>query len=270
MRVTYVWRDGDRVRLLATQFPGDATDPGLIKKFVASGTRIDLVYVDGYRALWLEGGPHAVLFVAPDGGVRDDLGWLAGNTLLVAANGSTLRIEAQIDRKEAISWPETSSNDRETLERGMIPRSRGYLERVSRIPGTRDGHPSGGEYNATGGGKPCRARPARRAGAPATPDTNGGAPAFADTARPFTNFQVARETREVRVLVVDDEPAVRAAVARAHARRVRGGCGRGRSPRSARSSASGRSSSSSTSSCRSSTASPCAAGSAATAIGRRS
>jgi hypothetical protein len=102
MRVTYVWRDGDRVRLLATQFPGDATDPGLIKKFVSSGTRIDLVYVDGYRALWLEGGPHAVLFVAPDGGVRDDLGWLAGNTLLVAANGLTLRIEAQIDRKEAI------------------------------------------------------------------------------------------------------------------------------------------------------------------------
>ncbi len=60
------------------------------------------MYVDGYRALWLEGGPHAVLFVAPDGGVRDDLGWLAGNTLLVAANGLTLRIEAQIDRNEAI------------------------------------------------------------------------------------------------------------------------------------------------------------------------
>ena len=102
MRVTYVWRDGDRVRLLVTQFPGDATDPGLIKKFVSSGTRIELVHIDGNRALWLEGGPHAVLFVAPDGNVRDDLGWLAGNTLLVAANGLTLRIEARIDRKEAI------------------------------------------------------------------------------------------------------------------------------------------------------------------------
>jgi hypothetical protein len=102
MRVTYVWHDGARVRLLVTQFPGDATDPGLIKKFVSSGTRIELAQVDGNRALWLAGGPHAVLFVAPDGTVHDDLGWLAGNTLLVAANGLTMRIEAQIDLEKAI------------------------------------------------------------------------------------------------------------------------------------------------------------------------
>jgi len=50
MRVTYVWHDGARVRLLVTQFPGDATDPGLIKKFVSSGTRIELAQVDGNRA----------------------------------------------------------------------------------------------------------------------------------------------------------------------------------------------------------------------------
>lgn len=102
VRVTYVWRDGDRVRLLVTQFPGDATDPGLVKKFAASGTRLEELEVDGYRALWLEGGPHAVLFVAPDGGVRDDLGWLAGNTLLVDAGGVTVRIEADIDREDAV------------------------------------------------------------------------------------------------------------------------------------------------------------------------
>ena len=101
-RVSYVWRDGDRVRLLVTQFPGDATDPGLVKKFVSAGTRIEEVTVDGNRGLWLEGGPHAVLFVAPDGNVRDDVGWLAGNTLLVAAGGSTVRIEAEIDRDDAI------------------------------------------------------------------------------------------------------------------------------------------------------------------------
>lgn len=101
-RVSYVWRDRDRVRLLVTQFPGDATDPRLVKKFVASGTRIEEVAVGSYRGLWLEGGPHAVLFVAPDGGVRDDVGWLAGNTLLVAADGLTVRIEAEIDREDAI------------------------------------------------------------------------------------------------------------------------------------------------------------------------
>ena len=104
VRVTYVWRDGDRVRLLVTQFPGDATEPGLVKKFAASGTRLEELEIDGYRALWLEGGPHAVLFVAPDGSVRDDLGWLAGNTLLVDVDvdGVTVRIEAEIDREDAV------------------------------------------------------------------------------------------------------------------------------------------------------------------------
>ena len=102
MRVTYVWRDDDRVRLLVTQFPGDATDPGLVKKLVSSATSIDMAELDGRRALWLEGGPHVVLFVAPDGNVRDDLGWLAGNTLLVGDDGVTLRIEAGIDRTDAI------------------------------------------------------------------------------------------------------------------------------------------------------------------------
>lgn len=101
-RVTYVWRAGERVRLLVTQFPGDATDPRLVKKFVASGTSIEEVDVDGRRGLWLEGGPHAVLFVAPDGTVRDDLGWLAGNTLLVQADGVTVRIEADVERRDAV------------------------------------------------------------------------------------------------------------------------------------------------------------------------
>jgi hypothetical protein len=102
MRVTYVWREGDRVRLLVTQFPGRATDPQLVKKFVSSATRVEVVDVDGHRALWLEGGPHAVLFVTPEGGVRDDLGWLAGNTLLVDVGGVTVRIEASVDRDDAI------------------------------------------------------------------------------------------------------------------------------------------------------------------------
>jgi hypothetical protein len=102
MRVTYVWRADDRVRLLLTQFPGDATEPGLVKKLVSSATQIDMLDVDGHRALWLEGGPHAVLFLTPDGNIGDDLGWLAGNTLLVENDGVTVRIEAQIDRADAI------------------------------------------------------------------------------------------------------------------------------------------------------------------------
>jgi hypothetical protein len=101
-RVTYVWREDDRVRLLVTQFPGDATEPGLVKKLVARATRIEEVDVGGHRAIWLEGGPHAVLFLRPDGNVGDDLGWLAGNTLLVENEGVTVRIEAQVDREDAV------------------------------------------------------------------------------------------------------------------------------------------------------------------------
>jgi hypothetical protein len=102
LRVTYVWRDGARVRLLVSQFPGDATDPVLLKKIASGATRIEPLVVDGHRAVWLEGGPHAVLFVAPDGGIRDDVGWLAGNTLLVESDGVTLRIEADVDRDDAV------------------------------------------------------------------------------------------------------------------------------------------------------------------------
>ncbi|HEY6076579.1 MAG TPA: hypothetical protein VIV36_07050 [Gaiella sp.] len=102
MRVTYVWGADDRARLLLTQFPGDATEPGLVKKLVSSATRIDMLDIDGHRALWLEGGPHAVLFLTPDGNIGEDLGWLAGNTLLVENDGVTVRIEAQVDRADAI------------------------------------------------------------------------------------------------------------------------------------------------------------------------
>jgi hypothetical protein len=102
VRVDNVWRDGERVRLLVTQFPGNATDPRLVKKFAAAGTSIEEVDVDAYQALWLEGGPHAILFVTSDGTARDDLGWRAGNTLLVQADGVTVRVEADVERDDAV------------------------------------------------------------------------------------------------------------------------------------------------------------------------
>ena len=57
IRVSYVWRDGDRVRLLITQFPGSVDDPGLLKKLVGESTRVEQLEVDGHPAVWLEGGP---------------------------------------------------------------------------------------------------------------------------------------------------------------------------------------------------------------------
>ena len=102
VRVSYVWRDGDRVRFLITQFPGSVDDPGLLKKLVGTSTRMEQLEVDGHPAVWLEGGPHVVYFVAPDGSVRDDQGWLAGNTLLVDRDGVTVRVEGALERDDAI------------------------------------------------------------------------------------------------------------------------------------------------------------------------
>lgn len=102
-RVSYVWREGERVRLLVTQFPGSVGDPTLVKKLVGSGTAVEELELDGNRAVWLVGGPHVVFFVDPDGNVRDDGGWLAGNTLLVDRDGVTLRIEGALERAEAIT-----------------------------------------------------------------------------------------------------------------------------------------------------------------------
>jgi hypothetical protein len=106
-RVSYVWRDSDGIRLLITQFPGTAADPGLLKKLVVKkvvggATTTEQFQIDGDRAVWLRGGPHVVYVLAPGGFVREDAGWLAGNTLLVDRDGVTVRIEGALQRKDAV------------------------------------------------------------------------------------------------------------------------------------------------------------------------
>ena len=102
LRVSYLWRDGAGARLIVTEFPGRVGDPALLKKLAGDATRIDRFAIDGDTAVWLEGGPHVVLFVAPDGLIRDDHGWLAGNTLLVDRGGTTVRVEGALDRADAV------------------------------------------------------------------------------------------------------------------------------------------------------------------------
>ena len=104
LRVAYLWRDGERVRLLVTQFPGrSAEEPGLVKKLLGSGTSVEQLEVDGDPAVWIEGGPHVVLLAAPDGTIREENGWLAGNTLLVDRDGVTTRVEAAMTRDQAVA-----------------------------------------------------------------------------------------------------------------------------------------------------------------------
>ena len=98
--VTLLYGSRDSVRLLVTQFPR-GPDPEMFLKKVAGGdTRIETVVVDGGRAFWIEGAPHAVRF--GDSAFRE-----AANTLLWESEGLTLRLEAQISRDEALAIAES-------------------------------------------------------------------------------------------------------------------------------------------------------------------
>ena len=114
LRLTLVYEPGPGVPrspytgvgLLVTEFRGDL-EPEFVEKLVDSGTRVERLTVDGLPALWLEGGPHVVLFRDADGGFAEDRGRLAGNTLLVERGDLLVRIEGEIDRDRAVGIAES-------------------------------------------------------------------------------------------------------------------------------------------------------------------
>jgi hypothetical protein len=113
VRLTLVYEPGpgvpespySGVGLLVGEFVGgNAT--GFVRKMIDSGTEVEVLEVGGYPALWLEGGPHVVLFEG-DGLVFEDDGRLAGNTLLVERDDVLVRIEGEISRARAIEIAES-------------------------------------------------------------------------------------------------------------------------------------------------------------------
>jgi hypothetical protein len=114
LRLTLVYGPGDGVPrsqytgvgILVTEFDG-AIDTRYLDKMVQGGTSVERLTVDGKRALWLEGGPHFVVFRTGSGEIGEDVGRLAGNTLLVEHEGMLVRIEGQIDRERAIEIAES-------------------------------------------------------------------------------------------------------------------------------------------------------------------
>jgi hypothetical protein len=86
--VTFVWPD----RLLM-ELSGDET---LLKKVVEQDSTIAMLDVNGYPAVWIEGGPHG-LFV-PGGEAR-----LAGNVLIWVREGVTFRLEGDLTRAQALT-----------------------------------------------------------------------------------------------------------------------------------------------------------------------
>jgi len=112
LNLVYEPRDGvpespfDGVGILVSEFVGEA-DQAWVRKLVDGGVIVDRFQVGPYRALWLEGGPHAVLFLGEGGGAFEDYGRLAGNTLLVERDDVLVRIEGEVSRERAVEIAES-------------------------------------------------------------------------------------------------------------------------------------------------------------------
>lgn len=89
------------VGILVTEFRGDLA-PGYIEKLADAGTGVERFRIGRHRAIWLEGGPHFVFFRTPDGNFGEDVGRLAGNTLLVEQGRLFVRIEGELERDRAV------------------------------------------------------------------------------------------------------------------------------------------------------------------------
>jgi hypothetical protein len=113
-QVTLVWRTrpdlpatfDPRIGMLLGQFNG-LLDPGMINKFVDSGTRVERVRVRGNPGFWISGDPHFFFYETADGGVVDDSRRWVGDTLLWTEGGLTYRLETALGRDTAIRIAES-------------------------------------------------------------------------------------------------------------------------------------------------------------------
>jgi len=85
---------------LLTELSGVGMD--VSKKFAAEATRVEPVTVDGARGIWIEGGPHVLVFRTRDGMYVTETLRLAGNTLLWEHGKLTLRLEGPLTLPEAL------------------------------------------------------------------------------------------------------------------------------------------------------------------------
>jgi hypothetical protein len=98
--VSLVYGTAEQPRALFTEFR--ATVDEVIFKKVAAGTHIAKVQVDGQPGFFLSGNPHEFSYFDRRGEYRQEIIRLAGNTLVWERGPLTLRLEADIDRKEAV------------------------------------------------------------------------------------------------------------------------------------------------------------------------
>lgn len=89
------------VGILVTEFHGGLA-PSYVDKLVDLGTTVERLRVGAHPAIWLEGGPHFVAFRSPSGEFGEEVGRLAGNTLLVQRGQLLVRIEGELERDRAV------------------------------------------------------------------------------------------------------------------------------------------------------------------------
>jgi hypothetical protein len=105
-QVAFVYRDGDEVSELVTQFPG-LLHPDLIQKTAGPDTTIEEISVKGERGYWIAGNPHEFAYVDESGEPIFETLRLAGNTLLWTRGDLTLRLEGDLTREEALAIAES-------------------------------------------------------------------------------------------------------------------------------------------------------------------
>lgn len=91
----------DPRHVLITEVLG-SVEIALLGKTVPPGTTVEELEVNGGRGVWIEGEPHEFFYRAPNGDILTDTVRLAGNVLLWEQDGMLMRIEAQVDRSEAL------------------------------------------------------------------------------------------------------------------------------------------------------------------------
>ncbi len=97
---------GTGVAVLIIEAAGDVDYP-ILFKMVGPGTRLEAVTVQGVKGGWLEGAPHAVVFLDPTGKFRTDDVRLAGNVLIWSRAGVTYRIESHLSKERTLAIAES-------------------------------------------------------------------------------------------------------------------------------------------------------------------
>jgi hypothetical protein len=95
------------VGVLVTEFRAEVDEEFIEKKLIGTATSIESVEVHGTRGFWLEGRPHVLYFLDPDGIPLRETVRLAGNVLIWERGDLTLRIEGDIGKEEAIRIAES-------------------------------------------------------------------------------------------------------------------------------------------------------------------